>query len=61
MYVMRLEALLMYDMLNSFILFTNNFFNLKIYNNITIYDIFMFVIIIGGSFTLIKIIMGRRT
>ena len=51
----------MYDMLNSFILFTNNFFNLKIYNNITIYDIFMFVIIIGGSFTLIKIIMGRRT
>lgn len=61
MYVIRLEALLMYDMLNSFILFTNNFFNLKIYNNITIYDIFMFVIIIGGSFTLIKIIMGRRT
>lgn len=61
MYVMRLEALIMYDMLNSFILFTNNFFNLKIYNNITIYDIFMFLIIVGGSFTLIKIVMGRRT
>lgn len=49
------------QLINSFILFINNFFNIKIYGNITIYHILAFLLIISGSFTLIKkLLEGRK-
>lgn len=57
---MKMEVALLNNMLNSFINFINNLFSFKIYGNITIYDIFMFIIIISGVFTLLRILMERR-
>lgn len=57
---MKMEVALLNNMLNSFINFINSLFSFKIYGNISVYDVFMFIIIISGVFTLLRILMERR-